>query len=1817
MAGADGHAPRATEPQTPDGQAALAGFSPATRDWFVHRFSQPTPVQSGTWQTVASGAHALVVAPTGSGKTLAAFLHAIDHLAQEKTAAADAVPDSAGTPATRVLYVSPVKALAADIRRNLDAPLAGVDAEREARGEPRSGISVGMRTGDTPAAERAKLVRRPPDILVTTPESLFLMLTSRAAETLRGVRTVIVDEVHSVAGTKRGSHLALSLARLDALLPAPAQRIGLSATVSPVDAVASFLGGEAPVTMVRPPAQRVPDVRIAVPVEDLGDIAGGATDRSPDGTPVPSASARERTGSIWPHIEASILDDVLAHRSTLVFVNSRGLAEKLTARLNELHAERHGAQPAPVLHSANGSTVGRTSPPARGPELPLPDTVPSPRQPHPSAAPPDAAAGSEPGAPPEIIARAHHGSVSKEQRLLVENELKSGELRCVVATSSLELGIDMGEVDLVVQVAAPPDAASGLQRVGRANHQVGGTARGIVYPRTRRDLLEAAVIVERMEHGELEPLSPPANPLDVLAQHTVSALVREELTADEWYTVVRRSHPFRNLTRAAFESVLGMLAGRWSSEEFAGLRPQIVWDRETGALTARPGAQRLATTNAGTIPDRGAYSVMLPEGEEATGARRVGELDEEMVHESRVGDIITLGAGSWRVQEISTDRVTVVPAPGRSARLPFWHGEGPGRPAELGEAIGEFVREFERRESGEQESDVPEASGADRVQANLRAFFAEQRQATGYVPTDTDLLLEICPEETGDLRLVLHSPYGRRVHAPWALAIGERLRELGGDASVMAADDGIVARLPADGGWARITGTEHIPHPRSGATTGSEDLPVTPETLTFEPEALVHRVEQLVGGSALFAARFRECAARALLLPRRDPGRRTPLWQQRLRAGQLLEAVAEFPDFPILVETARECLQDVYDLPRLQELMRRIRSGGVRIHAVRTQVPSPFAGDLLFGYVGEFLYEGDRPLAERRASTLALDPALLADLVGRGEAAELLDPEIIAEVEAELQRVVPGRRARGSEGVADLLRSLGPLTAAEVAQRLEPEHAVPAESGTGPEAVPEQAVSAAPSAAPEPGADAEPDTEPGGDAGGRDRGAAEGSPTAAEDHRAAALSALRSLESSGRAIRLRATRHPDQDDLAAPSPTTDGSDAHVLWAAVEDTGRLRAVLGESIVPGDVPAEFLDPGADPAGELLRRFARTRGLFSAADAAGALQTGTATVQPVLDRLREAGTLIALPDGWVHADVFARIRRRALRAAREATRPVPAAAYARLLLERQHLLRPLHGADGLVRVVEQLSGLALPASLWESAVLPARVADYSPQLLDQLIGSGEIGWASASAPGSIRSSRPSAARRSARSPAAPTGTGPQDDGAGPQDPTAEPPDPGTERDPLVSLHLTELREETLPAEEDDGLTALEEAVVAALSSGGAWTAGEIAARVDAAGAGSTRTESAPPGALHADAAGVSSAGLRAALWSLTRRGLVTSDSFSPVRAAYEVPAAGAASRRAAASARRSGRAAASRRGHGRGLRGSPLGASYSSSYRSLPPAADRTALASAPGPDPHHGTPGWPQPDGSPLPATDPLLRGRWTLTRTDPVDPTERALGFAESLLDRHGVVTRAAAEAEKVPGGFPVLQRVFAGLEDAGHTVRGRFVTGMGGAQFAEHTTVDRLRELAECGSPGPVALSAADPANPFGRALPWPASAPGPHAQSAPIRPARAAGALLVIDDGRLVAWLSRGGKSMLTFPEAGTVLGAAASPGPESSSGPAEAESPPEYAHPERAAAVLVDAAHRARMAGFTLETIDGRSALSHPWASALKEAGLSVTPRGLRFYG
>jgi ATP-dependent Lhr-like helicase len=1146
-----------------------------------------------------------------------------------------------------VLYVSPLKALAADIERNLRAPLVGIGHAAARTGVALADVRVGTRTGDTPAAERRTFGTRPPDILITTPESLYLILTSAAREGLRGVRTVILDEVHAVAGTKRGAHLALSLERLDALLPAPAQRIGLSATVRPVETVARFLAGTRPpadggrpVALVQPEVSKELQIDVVVPVPDLADLgavgAPAGVDPAGGAAPLP----HERGGSIWPHVEERLVDLVTAHRSTIVFTNSRRGAERLTARMNEVWAARRGA--------------GKADPGASWSAL-------YPGQGGSAAARADA----------DDIARAHHGSMSREDRTRIESDLKAGRLRAVVATSSLELGIDMGAVDLVVQVGSPPSVASALQRIGRAGHRVGGLSQGVVLPTHRGDLLATTVTAVRAADGRIEAVSQVTNPLDVLAQQIVAMVAVEDWDRDDLARLVRRAAPFAGLGDAPLDAVLDMLAGRYPSEDFNELRPRLVWDRLGGRLTARPGALRLAVTSGGTIPDRGLYGVYLAAGAQDVsgprGGRRVGELDEEMVFESRVGDTFTLGSSTWRIEDITPDQVLVSPAPGLPGRLPFWRGDSPGRPAELGRALGAMVRELAAEDRpGADLSPARgrlEAWGLDPWAAdNVLAYLRDQAAATGRLPDDRTILVERFRDEVGDWRLVLHSPWGARLHAPWALVLGARLRErFGADVHTMHADDGIVLRVPDAGALDDPTEAGRV------GDGGAESLSAA--DLLLDPETLTQEVVDALGGSAHFAGRFREAAARSLLLPRRRPDRRRPLWLQRQRSAQLLAVASAYPDFPVVLEAVRECLQDDFDVPALAGLMRDVAAGRVRVVEVTTTAPSPFAHSLLFGYVGQFIYDGDAPLTERRATALALDPGLLHELLGEGlvDVADLLDPGALAQVEAEVGLRTAAARAVDAEGVADLVRRLGPLTTAELAEGV----AAPEALGGWLDAL-----------------------------------------LAARrviEVRIAGLDQWVVVEDAGRLRDALGVPLPTGLPAAVTEPVADplgdllrrharthgpftareaaarlGLGVAVVTAALRDLER-RGLLaaGRLRQAGGAEADFCDV------EVLRRI-RRRSL--AALRAEVEPVPQAALGAFLPRWQHVGS----PGGDRGADGG------------------PA----------------LAGADGLLAAVEQLAGARIPASALDPLILAARVRDYAPAMLDGLISSGEVVWVGAGA-------------------------------------------------------------------------------------------------------------------------------------------------------------------------------------------------------------------------------------------------------------------------------------------------------------------------------------------------------------------------------------------------------------------------------------------------------------------------------------------------------
>ncbi len=1252
-----------TDANTRAGSDSLAPFSAPVRRWFEASFEGPTPAQAGGWEAISGGANALICAPTGSGKTLAAFLWGIDKLAREGELGQG----------VKLVYVSPLKALSYDIERNLRAPLRGIGAD----------ISVGLRTGDTSQKERRAMRKTPPDILITTPESLYLILSSGAREILTGVEAVIVDEIHAVAQSKRGSHLALTLERLDHLVKdhgasaagpvaeegvspralgsspdgdaalaeqegrgtgrrargdtpsstPPAgealgvQRIGLSATQRPLERIAKFLvGPKRACEIVDAGVAKELDLEIVVPVEDMSE-PGAPSFPNADGNPTdgePLAHVR----SIWPAIYPELLKLVREHNSTIIFVNARRAAERLAKRLNELALEQ-APQELPATEQAGhpspaGGDGAGVSGQARRP-VPRPAGSEREAQPsgeEPSGSPDTPAPSTGPAAegldPLPEIARAHHGSLSHEERLVVEEMLKSGQLPCLVATSSLELGIDMGAVDLVIQVESPKSVSRGLQRVGRAGHSLGEVSRGRIFPKFRADLLECAVVARRMREGAIEETVIPQNPLDVLAQHLVSMAALDEWEIDEVERLVTATEPFGELSREQLENVLDMLDGRYPSDRFAELRPRIVWDRTRGTMHGRKGARQLVVTNAGTIPDRGLYGVHLPDG------RRVGELDEEMVYEARAGQTFLLGATTWRIEEITRDRVIVTPAPGLPGAVPFWKGDGIGRPAELGRAIGAFSREAVSRDpkelAGEYDLDR-------RAAENLVAYLREQQAATRVVPSDETIVVERFRDEIGDWRLCILSPFGGRVHSAWGLALGQKIREeLELEADAIWSDDGIVIHLP------------------------DADEPPSADLIMVEPDELEDLVVRELSGSALFGARFRENASRSLLIPRAYPGKRTPLWQQRLKSQSLLEVARDFPRFPVILETYRECLRDVLDLPSLRQILIDLHSRKLGLVEVETPTASPFASSLLFDYVATYMYEGDTPNAERRAAALSLDRDLLRELLGQEELRELIDPEALEEVEAQLQHRTEAGRAGDRDALQQLLRNVGDLSAGECAERVTEGYS--------------------------------------------------------------ATSMLEKLVAERRVALVRVA----------------GEERYI---AGEDAGLYRDALGVP-PPAGLPETFLEDHPDAMRALVRRYARTHGPFPTAQLADRYGVDPT---PALRELEREGALVRgelLPGGsereWCDSDVLRRVRRASLAHLRREVEPAGRDRFARFLPSWQNV--DAHraagaGPDRLRDALVPLQGVALTPKVWEEDVLPRRLGAYSPAWLDELCTSGELVW------------------------------------------------------------------------------------------------------------------------------------------------------------------------------------------------------------------------------------------------------------------------------------------------------------------------------------------------------------------------------------------------------------------------------------------------------------------------------------------------------------
>ncbi len=1620
-------------------------FSPATQRWFSQNFAGPTDAQAAGWPVIASGRNVLIIAPTGSGKTLAAFLWSIDRLmGSAQGSAQGSVQGSAQDPprdpardglagageeaqaGTRVLYISPLKALVYDIERNLRAPLAGISAAAAALGEQQRAPRVAIRTGDTSQRERAQQLKEPAEILVTTPESLYLLLGSRAAEHLASVHTVIVDEVHVLASSKRGAHLALSLERLTALVEAAGaadpQRIGLSATVEPLAEAARWLGGDRPVEVVDAAAPPRLDLTISVPVPDMEHpprVADGAPQGldAAGGPILGELYAREvarppAEKGMWSAIYPALLDEILAHRSTIVFVNSRGLAERLCRRLNETYVERITGRTEgdldddgvidPMLEGAE-ELAEFDEPEAAGQEFPGVLAHP--------------ATGEPMGLGIGDLVRAHHGSVSHEQRAEIEDGLKAGTLKAIVATSSLEMGIDMGGVDQVLLVESPGSVARGLQRVGRAGHGVGEVSTGRIFPKFRGDLLECAVIAGRMQKGELEPFRMPSNALDVLAQQIAAHCVAGERTVAEIQRLVNRAGPYRELSPAALTSVLDMLSGRFPSSDFADLKPLLAWDRSTDVLSPRKGAAMTTRLNAGTIPDRGNYAVHL--GSEGP---RIGELDEEMVFETRAGECILLGASTWRVEEITRDRVIVSPAPGEPGKLPFWRGDGPGRPVELGRAVGAFCREVARRTSDDAIAWIEQQAPLDEHAAvNLADYIQAQRDATGKVPDDRTIVIERFRDELGDWRICILTPFGARIHAPWAMALQWQLEHREGfEVQVMYTDDGIVLRL-ADG----------------------DELPDLMALLPH-PEEIEDRVTEQLADTALFASLFRENAGRALLMPKRSAKGRRPLWAQRIKAQNLLAVVRRYPGFPVVLETYRQALSDQFDLVGLKELLRAVQSRVIRVHEVETPSASPFARSLVFDYVAAYIYEQDAPIAERRAQALTLDRGLLAELLGQAELRELLDPQVLEELEAELAHLTPERRARDANELHDLLRRLGDLTEAEIADRC---IAGPAcddgleadvEAGIGPGRI---------------------------------------DPTPWLDD----------LARQRRAVRI-------------------GVAGALRWIAAEDAGLYRDALG-SVPPPGLPEDFIAPTEAPLEQLARRYARTHGPFPTRDLARRLGLQPAQLEPVLTLLETRGELVhgemrplAAGGGhapeWCDAEIMRRLRRRTLARARNEVAPVDGATLGRFLPDWQGVGGESRQArdvrERLLEALLQLEGSTLSWTQLDRVLLPARVPGYRSEDLDMLAATGQIVWVGRGSAGPKDGKvavyrRDNLALGQDRAPTEASGQDATGDGA--------------------------------EDAEDRLAPGLRAALLEQLRRRGACFLLDLqrAAEPVLAGVG----------------AGAGAEAFDAALWDLVWDGVITNDTFAPLRAL-------------AGGKGRSAGAAGARRGGRRGVRG-----------------GGRAGLRADLG-------------RGGAAGMTGGLAGGRWSLVADlavdDGISDTERLLLVARMLLERYGILSREAVAAEALPGGFGPIYRVLKELEEGGQVRRGHFVEGLSGAQFALPAAVERLRAAREDEIPmdgytddDVRVLAAADPANPYGALLPWPetaaavvgsaarsdagdgelarrgrsaaghgkgAAATGESQRAAAAKqsPKRAAGAWVVLVAGKPVLYLGANARQVMTF---------------------------------------------------------------------------------------
>ena len=1534
---------------------------------------------------MARGDSTLILAPTGSGKTLTAFLWCLNRLMFE--------PAPPLKQRCRVLYVSPLKALAVDVERNLRAPLAGIANIARAEGVSINVPEIAIRTGDTPAIERARFGREAADILITTPESLFLLLTSNARERLVSVDTVIIDEIHALVPGKRGAHLALSLERLEEIRgvgaglqtrPRPLQRIGLSATQRPLDEVARFLGGaerravkksrapagrsrkreaqpveeieselhdefaddhkspaSRPVTIVNAAERKLLQLRIEVPVEDMARLA------KPTDIPSGPAAQPAARASIWSSIHPRLLELIHAHRSTLIFVNSRRLAERLAGALNELAGEP--------------------------------------------------------------LVRSHHGSLARVARSEVEDLLKAGRIKALVATSSLELGIDMGAIDLVIQIEAPPSVASGLQRIGRSGHQAGATSEGIIFPKFRGDLVACAAVSQAMHEGLVESTRYPRNPLDVLAQQIVAMAGMDTWDVNDLFARIRCAAPYADLSLRMFEGVLDMLSGRYPSDEFAELRPRITWDRVHGTIAGREGAKRVAIANAGTIPDRGLYGVFLAGADRPV---RVGELDEEMVFESQVGETFTLGASTWRIEEITHDRVLVSPAPGEPGKMPFWHGDREGRPIELGYAIGKLVRDLRGTSRPAAIERLVRQHDLDSVAAENLLSYLDDQAASGAVPDDRTIVIERCLDELGDWRVCLLSPLGSRIHAPWAMAATAHIRNRTGmDVEVMWGDEGFVVRFPE---------VENPPDP----------MLLIPDV--EEVEALVLRQ---LGSTSLFAARFRETAARALLLPRRRPGMRTPLWQQRKRASDLLAVASRFGSFPALLETYREVLRDHFDMPALVETLRKIGSRTLRVATIDSRVPSPFAGSLLFSYVANYIYDGDAPLAERRAQALSVDQAQLRELLGDAELRELLDADAIVAIERQLQHLDDRYKVRTKDGLHDLLLRIGDLDLEELEAR---------------SVVPEVA----------------------------------------------------------------ATIHHLEDERRAVSLPIAGTRRYV---AVEDVARYRDALGVPLPPG-LPESLLEPVRDPAGDLALRYARSHGPFTARELAARYGLGVGVATGLVLQLTATGKLIEgefRPGGtereWIDPDVLRSLRRRSLAKLRQEIEPVDTEALGRLLVSWHGVGSGRKGLEAVLDAIEQLQGAAVPASVLEREVLPARVDDYSPGMLDTLMSAGEVVWVGV--------------------------------------------EPLGERDGRVAMYLTDQMAQLRPP-----FTARPEVE---------GRAAEILEYLGEHGASFFS-------AIHEGTGGGFPAESVDALWNLVWQGLVTNDTMQPLRAYARTEDTRSLKR----------------------SRGVPF-----RSRRLVPPRAEGRWSVVQPA---RQGRPASPKPRSSASGPASPKPRsgGR---------EATEWATAMAHQLLARHGVITRETVAAESVAGGFSAVYQVLKAMEDAGRIRRGYFVAGLGAAQFALPAALDLLRSMRDVPEePRTVVMAATDPANPYGAITKWPEVGESPdglglserseskglalseRSESKGRGPTRAAGALVILVDGRAAAYLRRGERELLLF-----------LPGSEPSRS---------RVGREVARMLLHLAATREGRRGMLIAEINGVPATGHPAARLFIEEGFAATAMGIQ---